>query len=723
MPVLLDGAQGAGAIPVDVTALGCAAYAGRRAEVAVRRRRHRDALRGARRSASACARSRRPTWRSRTPRTGLDSPLRREAPRADAPSLPREAVALSLAATRLLAERRLGRRPRPGHRRSPRASPRRCRARPHRRPARRDDARLLGGPRPAGDPRGGWPTPAWSSATCRAPRTCAPRSAPGTTSPTSSACSRRCDPLALRLRPCVRGSRASARARRRQVAVSWWRRGALYQVYPRSFQDSDGDGVGDLEGIRAAPAVPDVARRRRRLAVAVLPLADGRLRLRHLRPLRRRPAVRHARRTSTRWPPRRSALGLELILDYVPNHTSDRAPVVPRAGRDCYLWRDAGRRTTGCSVFGGPAWTRDASGRFYYHAYLPEQPDLNWRNPDVRAAMLDVLRFWRERGADGFRIDALRQVIKDDRLARQPAEPRLARGRRPVPRAAARVHDRPPRGAATSCCAMREAAGRRTRLLLGELYLPIERLMAYYGYGLDLPANFHLLRTPWTRARRRPALIERLRGARCRTARGRTGCSATTTARGSPRASARRRRASPRCCCSRCAARRRSTTATSSACADVADPARARAGPVGAARARARPGATRRARRCSGTTAEPASAPREPWLPLRGRPRRASTSPPSATTRARCSRCTGGCSGPAAGSSRSRPTARSAWTATCSSTPAGTRSSVALNLGADEQAVALRGRVLAATDASRAGDHVGAETRLRGGEGVVVMSL
>ena len=92
-------------------------------------------------------------------------------------------------------------------------------------------------------------------------------------------------------------------------------------------------------------------------------------------------------------------LGLRLILDYIPNHTSDRHPWFgDPARRDWYLWRD--EPTNWRSVFGGSAWTRDTpSGRFYYHAYLAEQPDLNWRHPAVREAMLDVLRFWIARGA------------------------------------------------------------------------------------------------------------------------------------------------------------------------------------------------------------------------------------------------------------------------------------------------------------------------------------
>ena len=142
-------------------------------------------------------------------------------------------------------------------------------------------------------------------------------------------------------------------------------------------------------------------------------------------------------------------LGLRLILDYVPNHTSIEHPWF-RDHPDWYLWREGTPDTpptNWVSNFGGSAWAWDEQrGAWYYHAYLPEQPDLNWRNPEVRAAMLDVLRFWCDHGADGFRIDALRQCVKDDRGA--TTRPTRRGARATTLRAAdPRVHDRPRRGA------------------------------------------------------------------------------------------------------------------------------------------------------------------------------------------------------------------------------------------------------------------------------------
>jgi alpha-glucosidase len=285
---------------------------------------------------------------------------------------------------------------------------------------------------------------------------------------------------------------------------AWWRAGSIYQVYPRSFQDGDGDGVGDLAGVRAR--LPYL----KWLGVDALwlspfyvsPMADFGYDIADHCDVDPRFGTLADFDTLTAEAHR---LGLRVILDYVPNHTSIEHPWFA-AHPDYYLWRDAPNNWA--SVFGGSAWTR-RDGRFYYHAYLPEQPDLDWRNPDVRAAMLGVLRFWCERGADGFRIDALRQVVKDARFRDNPPNPDWD-GVDPyfslIPEF---TTDRPE--VQDVIRDLRAQVGDE-RLLLGELYLPIERLMAYYASGLDMPANFHLLTTPW-RAPELAALIERYEAA------------------------------------------------------------------------------------------------------------------------------------------------------------------------------------------------------------------
>ncbi len=306
--------------------------------------------------------------------------------------------------------------------------------------------------------------------------------------------------------------------------MKWWQRGAIYQIYPRSFMDTSGDGTGDLPGITSrldylqwlgvdgiwiSPIFPspmadfgyDVSD-----YTGIDPLFGT------LQDFDRLLAEAHRR-------------GLRVLLDYVPNHTSDRHPwfVESRASRhnprrDWYIWRDAmpdGRVPNNwLSAFGGSAWEWDqATGQYYLHTYLKGQPDLNWRNPKVEAAMLNVLRFWFERGVDGFRIDALRQVGKDAQFRDNPPNPDWTPDQRPynslLPVYSA---DRPENLEIVG--RFREIADSYPdRLLIGELWVPIERLVAYYGErGLHLPFNFHLITTPWT-ARSISALIDRYEAA------------------------------------------------------------------------------------------------------------------------------------------------------------------------------------------------------------------
>ena len=301
---------------------------------------------------------------------------------------------------------------------------------------------------------------------------------------------------------------------------------------------------------RRAAAVPALAGRRRDLADADLPVAAARLRLRHHRSHGDRPAFGSLADFDA-LVARAHELGLRVLLDYVPNHTSDQHPWFrDPAKRDWYLWHDGTPPNNWISVFGGPAWEHDpATGRSYYHAYLREQPDLNWRNPAVREAMLGVLEFWIARGVDGFRVDAMRQLLKDPRAARQPAGSRLPRGHAGVRLAAAGPHGRPRRGAGGRG---RHPARDRRRPPDDRRGLRADRAaraLLRRGRARRPPAAEH---APDLDARGTPRRSRRWSSAtrpRCRRARGRTGCSATTTARGSPAASGRTRRAWRRCCC------------------------------------------------------------------------------------------------------------------------------------------------------------------------------
>ncbi len=301
----------------------------------------------------------------------------------------------------------------------------------------------------------------------------------------------------------------------------WWRHGIIYQVYPRSFQDSDGDGVGDLNGIAArldhlvqlgvdalwlSPVFPspmadfgyDVAE-----YCDIDPLFGT------LADFDRLVAAAHRN-------------GLRVILDFVPNHSSDQHPWFlqsrssrDNAKRDWYIWRDAapdgGPPNNWRSHFGGDAWTRDAAtGQYYLHLFLPQQPDLNWRNPVVRAAMLDALRFWLDRGVDGFRVDVLWMMIKDEQFRDNPPNPDWQPGQNSHD-ALLPIHtaDRPEMMELVAT--LRQVIdGYADRVLIGEIYLPIGRLVAYYGAGLrgaHLPFNFHLIQTPW----HAPALAQLIR--------------------------------------------------------------------------------------------------------------------------------------------------------------------------------------------------------------------
>src|SRR5688500_18136017 len=195
----------------------------------------------------------------------------------------------------------------------------------------------------------------------------------------------------------------------------WWQRGIVYQVYPRSFMDSNGDGIGDLPGVTARLDYL------RELGVDALWLS----------PIY--PSPMHdfgydvadyagvdpvfgtladfdalAREAHER--------GLALLLDFVPCHTSIEHPWF-REHPDWYIWAD--RPNNWPSAFGGPAWSRRGD-RWYLHSFYPEQPDLDWRNPEVVAAMQDALRFWLARGADGYRIDAIDRLLKDADLRDDP---------------------------------------------------------------------------------------------------------------------------------------------------------------------------------------------------------------------------------------------------------------------------------------------------------------
>jgi alpha-glucosidase len=344
------------------------------------------------------------------------------------------------------------------------------------------------------------------------------------------------------------------------AALQWWQTGVIYQIYPRSFQDTNGDGVGDLPGITArldylaglgvdaiwiSPFYPspmkdfgyDVAD-----YTGVDPLFgtmedfDTLLREAHRR-------------------------GLRVILDFVPNHSSDQHPwflesrsAQENPKRDWYLWhkplpagddwKPASERLPNnwMSHFGGPAWEWDEhTQEFYLHSFLKEQPDLNWRNTDVREAIYGAMRFWLAKGVDGFRMDVLWLLIKDKEFRSNPPNPEyhgdmhdfastlpVYNSNRPETHEvvaemrglmdsyrATLPEPTDAQAASASKSTMELKSARSHRVLIGEIYLPLAELVQYYGIpvqrgpaqlpppetqelnGANLPFNFHLIQTEW----------------------------------------------------------------------------------------------------------------------------------------------------------------------------------------------------------------------------------
>lgn len=302
----------------------------------------------------------------------------------------------------------------------------------------------------------------------------------------------------------------------------WWHGAVLYQIYPRSFQDSDGDGIGDLNGIiRRLPYFVELGVDAIWISpIFPSPMADFGYDVADYRGIDARFGTLA---DFDRLVARAHELGLRVLLDFVPNHSSDRHPwfVESRASResprrDWYIWRDpapgGGPPNNWISDFGGSAWEYDATtGQYYSHAFLKDQPDLNWRNPDLRAAMMDVLRFWFDRGVDGFRIDVLWHMVKHPDFPDNPPNPDYVEGMGEMWRVL-QLHSTDQPEVHDIAAEMRAIAdGYGDRLLIGEIYLPIDRLMRYYGDGdapgVHLPFNFQLIDAPWD-ARSLATLIE-----------------------------------------------------------------------------------------------------------------------------------------------------------------------------------------------------------------------
>jgi alpha-glucosidase len=277
---------------------------------------------------------------------------------------------------------------------------------------------------------------------------------------------------------------------------AWWREGVLYQVYPRSYQDSDGDGHGDLpglisrlehlewlgvDGIWLSPTFPS-------------PNADWGYDV----------ADYHGVHPDFGTPADMDRLieeagrrGIRILLDLVPNHTSDQHPWFLDAAssrdsehRDWYVWADGDEPPNNwLAAFGGPAWTfHEPTGQWYLHNFLPGQPDLNWWNPEVRRAFEDILSHWFDRGVAGLRIDVAHALIKDRELRDDPPAGPGAHPRERE-RGVRQVHSmNRPEGheILRSWRALADARPDPRPVLVGETFVyELEQLMPFYGSGAD----------------------------------------------------------------------------------------------------------------------------------------------------------------------------------------------------------------------------------------------
>ena len=297
----------------------------------------------------------------------------------------------------------------------------------------------------------------------------------------------------------------------------WWKAGIVYQIYPRSFMDSNGDGIGDLRGIA------DRLDYLKWLGVDALwlspifpsPMADFGYDISDYSNVE---PIFGTLADFDDLLAKAHGQGIKIVLDFVPNHTSNmhRWFLESRSSRDnpkrdWYIWRDAkadgSPPNNWLAYFGGPSWTWDETTQQYYlHSFLPEQPDLNWRNPEVKRAMFDAILFWLERGVDGFRIDVIDRMIKDEALRDNPLDPNWVEGNNPAHRFQRLYSENRP-GIHELIGEFREVFDEyENRVSIGEIAYSLDPslITGYYGAGtqefgteLHLPFNFALIMLKW----------------------------------------------------------------------------------------------------------------------------------------------------------------------------------------------------------------------------------
>ena len=322
------------------------------------------------------------------------------------------------------------------------------------------------------------------------------------------------------------------------LSKNWSRRVVVYQIYPRSFKDSNGDGVGDLQGIiDKLDYLNDGTEKS--LGVEAIWLS----------PVYKSPMVDFGYdvsdyksidpifgdlETFDKLIAGAHKRGIKVIMDFVPNHTSvehawfeESRSSKDNSKRDWYIWRDgkpdgsphsplassptsrSGRGEAGSppnnwlSVFGGSGWTLDKkTGQYYFHSFLAEQADLNWRNEAVRKEMLSTLDFWLDRGVDGFRTDAVNHLVKDKDFRDDPVNPNYAPGKDDPYDQFLHIHSQVREATLDHVNAMCELLGARDdKFLVSEAYLDLagmEKMYKACGNNLHAPFNFNLMTMPWS---------------------------------------------------------------------------------------------------------------------------------------------------------------------------------------------------------------------------------
>jgi alpha-glucosidase len=301
--------------------------------------------------------------------------------------------------------------------------------------------------------------------------------------------------------------------------MKWYTNAAVYQIYPRSFADSNNDGIGDLNGITQKLAyLADLGIQAIWLSPFYpSPMADFGYDVSDYCTIEPMFGTLEDFDTLVR---EAHARNIKVLVDYIPNHTSEKHPwfVESRSSRDnpkrsWYLWEEPKIDThenmappnNWLSIFGGNGWELDPlTNSYYYHSFLKEQPDLNWRNPEVKQAMKEVLRFWLDRKVDGFRMDAVYFMIKDKELRDNPINPQFVMGNMDPYMSQINTYNH---GQTETLDILREFADvlseYKDTFMITEVYLPVPELLKFFKVSsakIHSPFNMNLISLPWQAA-------------------------------------------------------------------------------------------------------------------------------------------------------------------------------------------------------------------------------